>query len=375
MRVGQFIDTDSAGGAETIALDLCRQLQVRALEPVLLHFGSSYLEERARHYGIEQRIVPGWRQYKSFTTLPQFALQFRRFLQQQHIDVLHSHLYGPITAAAPACLLAGIPHIGTLHDVYVVAERPVRIRLLQVAALLGTRLVCVSKDMESFYRQHAYFGKQALRTIYNGIRSMSTPSTTGLREALGLSDSDVVITCIGRLVDLKNHHLLLRAFSRLDPGLSARLLIVGEGPLREQLEQRATELGVAARVRFLGQRNDIPELLAASDLFALASDTEGLSCSVLEAMSAGLPAVVTAVGGNPELVVDGLTGLLVEPGDEEGLRERLQTLALDTTLRQQLGRTARQRAAALFSLDVMLEGYRRLYPALPRTTVEATRGD
>jgi glycosyltransferase involved in cell wall biosynthesis len=375
MRVGQFIDTESAGGAETIALDLCRQLQARALEPVLLHFGSSYLEERARHYGIEQQIVPGWRQYKSFTTLPQFALQFRRFLQQQNIDVLHSHLYGPITAAAPACLLAGIPHVGTLHDVYVVAERPARIRLLQVAALLGTRLVCVSRDMENFYRQRAYFGKQALRTIYNGIRSMSAPNTTGLREALGLSDSDVVITCVGRLVDLKNHRLLLRAFSRLDPGLSARLLIVGEGPLREQLEQQATELGVAAQARFLGQRNDIPELLAVSDLFALASDTEGLSCSVLEAMSAGLPAVVTAVGGNPELVIDGLTGVLVEPGDDQGLREHLQTLALDTALRQQLGRAARQRAAALFSLDLMLEGYLRLYPILSQAATEATRGD
>ncbi|HEX5514511.1 MAG TPA: glycosyltransferase [Gammaproteobacteria bacterium] len=375
MRVGQFIDTESAGGAETIALDLCRQLQARALEPVLLHFGSSYLEERARHYGIEQQIVPSWRQYKSFTTLPQFALQFRRFLQQQNIDVLHSHLYGPITAAAPACLLAGIPHVGTLHDVYVVAERPARIRLLQVAALLGTRLVCVSRDMENFYRQRAYFGKQALRTIYNGIRSMSAPNTTGLREALGLSDSDVVITCVGRLAGLKNHHLLLRAFSRLDPGLSARLLIVGDGPLREQLELLATELGVAAQVRFLGQRNDIPELLAVSDLFALASDTEGLSCSVLEAMSAGLPAVVTAVGGNPELVIDGLTGFLVEPGDDQGLREHLQTLALDTALRQQLGRAARQRAAALFSLDLMLEGYLRLYPILSQAATEATRGD
>src|SRR5690554_5689406 len=103
MRVAQFIDTNSAGGAETMALDLCRQLAGRSLEPVLLHFGSEYLEERACQYGFEQRVVPGWQHYKSFKTLPRFALQFRRFLQEQNIDVLHSHLYGPITAAAPAC--------------------------------------------------------------------------------------------------------------------------------------------------------------------------------------------------------------------------------------------------------------------------------
>lgn len=375
MRVAQFIDTESAGGAETVVLDLCRQLQGQGLEPVLLHFGSDYLAARADQEGLEQLVVPGWRQYKSFKTLPSFILQLRRFLRQQHIDVLHSHLYGPITAAAPACLLGGIPHIGTLHDVYVVAERPARIHLLQAAALSGTRLVCVSKDMERFYRQRAYFGKHALQTIYNGTRQQPAAETTGLRAALGLKAEDLVIACVGRLVSLKNHRLLLQAFSRLEPALSARLLLIGDGPMEEQLLLWAQELGVQDRVQLLGRRSDVPELLAVSDMFALTSETEGLSCSILEAMSAGLPAVVTAVGGNPELVVDGETGFLIPPGDAQQLHARLHALALDPGLRQRLGQAAQARAAALFSLDAMLESYLRLYPLSPPAASAAVQRD
>jgi glycosyltransferase involved in cell wall biosynthesis len=361
VRVAQFIDTHTGGGAETIVLELCRELRDRGIEPVLLHFDSDFLKKCARRDGIEHHVVPGWHEYKSFKTLPRFALLFRRFLRQQNIDTLHSHLFGPITAAAPACLMAGIPHIGTLHDVYVVAERPARIRLLQMAALTGTQLASVSRDMELFYRDGAFFSHRALQTIHNGTRAHAQPENSGLRAALGFADTDVIISCVSRLVALKNHRLLLRAFSQLDPGLSARLLIIGDGPMREDLEQLAQTLGAADRIRFLGRRDDIPALLAISDLFALASNTEGLSCSILEAMSAGLPTVATRVGGNPELIVDGSTGFLVEPGDDTALHRHLRMLVLHPALRLQLGHAARPRAATQFSFDLMIDAYLRLY--------------
>lgn len=375
MRVAQFIDTASEGGAETIVLDLCRQLRERGIEPVLLHFGSEYLQGHAKQLGIEQHVAPGWTQYKSFKTLPLFALQFRRFLRQLNIDALHSHLFGPITAAAPACALAGVRHVGTLHDVYVVAERPIRIRLLQMAALMGTRLVSVSADMERFYRQRAYFGRQALRTIYNGTRHAAAAPREDLREALGLSADDTVIICVGRLVELKNHRLLIRAFAALDAAQPTKLLLVGDGPLRNHLEQAARECGVAARVQFLGRRDDVADLLAISDIFALASNTEGLSCSVLEAMAGGLPAAVTRVGGNPELVEDGISGYLIEPGDTDQMRDRLRTLVLDAALRRRLGQAARQRAMTLFSFDRMIDGYIHLYSVAPGATAEAAGHD
>lgn len=375
MRVAQFIDTEAEGGAETVVLELCRQLQAQAIEPVLLHFGSPYLSGQAAKSGIEQHVVPGHRWYKSTRTLPLFALQFCRLLRIQGIDVLHSHLYGPITAAAPACLLAGIPHVGTLHDVYVVHERPARIHLLQMAALLGTRLVCVSRDMEAFYRRRGLFWQQALRTIYNGTSTMPIPQVPDLRQTLGLAASELIITCVGRLVRLKNHQLLLRAFAGLELPQPPHLLLAGDGPLRDELHRMATELGIAERVHFLGRRDDVPALLAISDIFALTSDTEGLSCSVLEAMAAGLPVVATQAGGNTELVTDGTTGYLVEPGDVAAVQARLLALALDPARRQRFGRAAQQRIASHFSIDVMLDAYLRLYTAPLNATAAAARRD
>lgn len=375
MRVAQFIDTAAEGGAETVVLELCRQLRMRSVDPVLLHFGSPYLSRQARQLGVEQHVLPGHRYYKSTRTLPLFALQLSRLLRAREIDVLHSHLFGPITAAAPACLLAGVPHVGTLHDVYVVDERPARIHLLQLAALLGTRLVCVSEDMEAFYRRRGLFWRQALRTVYNGTSSMPAPQVPDLRQALGLSDADLLVICVGRLVRLKNHQLLLRAFAGLDTPQPAHLLLVGDGPLRDQLHCLATELDIAERVHFLGRRDDVPALLAASDIFALCSDTEGLSCSILEAMAAGLPVVATRVGGNSELVTDGSTGYLVEPDDVAAVQARLLALALDPARRQRFGRAAQQRIATQFSLDVMLEAYLRQYAAPCNTAAAAVRRD
>lgn len=372
MRIAQFIDTDGQGGAETMVLDLCRSLRDRGADVVLLHFESDFLRDRCRRFGLDEVSVPHRQLYKSLRRLPLFWARFARFLRAEGVELLHSHLYGPVTGAAPAALLAGVPHVGTLHDVYVVAERPARIRLLQLAALCGTRLVAVSQDMERFYRQRARFSPNALRTIYNGIAAHAADRLPPTRGGLGIGSQDLIILCVGRLVPLKQHRDLLQAFSRLRASAPLRLVLAGDGPLRRELSEEAHRLGIADRVHLLGNREDVPALLAASDIFALASATEGLSCSVLEAMSAGLPIVVTRVGGNPELVVDGESGFLVEPGDADALGERLQRLVDSSELRQELGRRALQRARSAFSPETMIDNYLRLYAELaPGSAVAA----
>jgi len=379
VRIAQFIDTDTQGGAETIVVDLCRELSAHGHDSLLLHFGSPYLDEHCRRHGLEQRVVPGHALYKSIKTLPHFALVLRRFLREQGVELLHSHLFGPITGAALAARLAGIPHVGTLHDVYVVAERPARARLLQLAGLLGTRLVAVSDHMARFYRSQARFGTHTLRTIHNGARLTQPPRDPALRAALGLSEQDLAVICVGRLVPLKRHDQLLQAFAAVRTQRPVKLLLAGDGPLRAQLETLALTLGIADRVRFLGNRTDVPALLAASDVFALVSETEGLSCSLLEAMAAGLPALATRVGGNPELVADGTSGYLVEVGDVRAMRERLQALLDDDRARAAMGREARHRAEQRFSVDTMMRAYLQLYARLgPRPShaaveVEARR--
>lgn len=371
MRIGQFIDTYSLGGAEMVVAELSLALTAAGHEPVILHVGNEHLDRHCRRFGLQQRIIPALRAYKSTKTLPLFALQFARFLRREGIEALHAHLFGPVTAAAMAGRLAGIPTVGTLHDVYSVAEKPQRIRLLQLSALLGCRLVTVSENMRDFYRSGARFAPQQLDTVYNGVRLPETAPIT--RAELGLPADAFIVLCVGRLVELKRHELLIQAVAEVSRTRPTYLLCAGDGPRREALQQRAAELGMNEQVRFLGNRDDIPNLLRGADVFALASDTEGLSCSILESMAAGIPAVVTDVGGNRELIRDGETGCLVPRGDADALRKALLLLLDKPEQRRQMGRAAKQRARALFSLDAMTAAYSRLYGLPPSTSRGAVR--
>lgn len=361
MRIAQFIDTFSRGGAETVAVELCRTLAAAGHEPVLLHFGSAHLDACCRRHGIAQRVVPAHSLYKSTRTLPGFAREFSRLLRAEGIAVLHSHLFGPVTAGALAARLAGIRNVGTLHDVYSITDKPRRIRLLQLAALLGSQLVTVSRDMERIYRATGYFPRRRLTTVYNGVADAAPDSATvaALRAELGLPQEARVILCVGRLVSLKRHEILIRALGEL-PELPLYLLCAGEGPRLNALRQLAADQGIADRVRFLGDRDDVPALLRLADVFALASATEGLSCSILEAMAAGVPPLVTDVGGNRELVADGESGLLLA-AEPAAFAAQLARLGTEPEAFARMGLASAERARRLFSFETMSRTYLRHY--------------
>jgi 2-deoxystreptamine N-acetyl-D-glucosaminyltransferase/2-deoxystreptamine glucosyltransferase len=166
---------------------------------------------------------------------------------------------------------------------------------------------------------------------------------------------------VARLEPQKNPLGLVEAFSRV-PG-SPQLILAGEGSLRETVLERAGRCGVAARVHIAGAVADIPALMAAADVFALASDWEGSPLAVMEAMAAGLPVAATAVGGVPELVEHGVTGLLVPPGDAAKLAGALGALTRDAALRSRLAGAARARAAR-FGVDAMADAYGALFERL-----------
>ncbi len=343
-RIAQFIDTFNIGGAEVLVLELSEALKSANYQPVICHFGSRELENRAAELGIDTLVVPNHKSYKSTLTLPFFGISFSKFLKDNNLSILHSHLFGPITGSALGAKLAGIKHIGTLHDIYTIEEKPVRIHLLKLARCFGTKLVTVSKDMQSFYQ------KLDTSLIYNGtIESTSTAK----------QDNEIVkIIYVGRLVELKQVDILIKAFSTLPQTLLAELVIVGTGPEEENLKQIAQGSARSNDISFLGLCNNVTELLADANIFSLSSRTEGLSRSIIEAMSAGLPCVVTNVGGNSELVIDGKTGFLVFP-DELG--EKLEILVRDKEKRVAFGKRAQEQARNLFSLSSMTEEYIKLY--------------
>jgi len=205
--------------------------------------------------------------------------------------------------------------------------------------------------------------------IMNGINVARYAAATIGREPWrrreGFYADDLLFVCVARFYPQKNHRDLLQAFaagSALRP--NCRLLLAGDGYLREELEQLARDLGISARVHFLGRRKDVPELLGACDVFVLASLWEGNPLSVMEAMAAGLPVVVTAAGGVPELASSGTHGFVVPPGDVPALSEAMMRMANHPAARQEMGAAAAARARTKFDDRRMVEAYESLYDRL-----------
>jgi glycosyltransferase involved in cell wall biosynthesis len=185
------------------------------------------------------------------------------------------------------------------------------------------------------------------------------------RAGLGLGDGDVAIGCVASFTPVKRHVDLVAAFARVVTSQpTARLLLIGDGPLRADITAQIAALGLDDSVRLLGNRPDIENVLPLLDGFVLASSTEGMSNALLEAMSCGLPLVATAVGGNLQLVEDGVNGLLVPANTPQALAVALERIALSAALRADLGAAGRARIEREFSLDGMVRSYDRLYHRL-----------
>jgi glycosyltransferase involved in cell wall biosynthesis len=178
---------------------------------------------------------------------------------------------------------------------------------------------------------------------------------------------------VGRLVPVKNQAMLLDAAAALQRrNLRVTTVIVGDGPLKQELQSRADALGIAASVRLLGERPDVERVLAAFDVFALTSVSEGLSNTIQEAMASGLPVVATRVGGADELVDHDRTGVLVPSNDPIALANTLESLLVAPERRLRMARAARTRAQSEFSLDKMVGAYEELYYGLMERRAVAT---
>lgn len=233
----------------------------------------------------------------------------------------------------------------------------------RTVAPLTAAIVCVSNWDLKLAIERGIATSSRLQVIHNGIAAPELPPARDPWPA------EPVVVCVARLAPPKDVGLLLNALA--DRRLSAwRLKVVGDGPERAALKARAAALGMAERVQMLGDRSDVPDLLARADAFVLPTKWEGLPYSVLEAMAAGLPVVASRVGGVPELVIDGETGLLVERDSVSELAIALHRLGADGTWARELGRAGHARARHHFSLDAMIAGYDGLFQSLiaPRAT-------
>jgi glycosyltransferase involved in cell wall biosynthesis len=378
MRVVHLIGSVDPGGAETLAVEIAARERAAGHDHEIGHLGNAWLAEAARRRGVPEWLAPRRALYRSNATLPLFALGLARRLRRAAPDVVHAHLFGMAIAGAWAARLAGISCIATIHDRYYLLEKSHRGRLLARSGLRG-RVVAVSDDVA---RTIAETSGLAARVIRNGVDTRAirpdAQARRDVRRELGAGDDDIVLVTVGRLEPVKRHDLLLDAFARLCAERRAQrvhLWIAGDGSTRAATAARIAALAPDGAARLLGQRADVARLLAAADLFVLSSDSEGMPVALLEAMAAGLPCVARAVGGIPEVVVDGETGRLVAPdagadpaspaagaasAAAAGLAAAIAD-ALAPARRRDWGAAARRRAEALFSVERMIDAYRALY--------------
>jgi glycosyltransferase involved in cell wall biosynthesis len=226
------------------------------------------------------------------------------------------------------------------------------------------RVLSVSERLADRMARDVGFPRERIHTIRNGLdlAQWGAGDRARTRAALGATADDVLVLAVGRLVPVKNHALLLSAFAQARKNVTrGRLLIAGDGSLKTELEARIRSLGMEGDVTMLGERRDIPDLLAACDVFVLSSDSEGMSNTIIEAMAAGRPVIATDVGGNPELVADGDTGLLVDRGNADAMASAMVALASDAALRERMGTAGRERACRDFGVTRMLQDYERMY--------------
>jgi glycosyltransferase involved in cell wall biosynthesis len=356
-------------GAEMLVAATIRRLAGQITPLVLCLDSVGPLGEQLQGEGIEvvslkRRPGRDWR----------VAWRMAKELRKRRIEVVHAHQYTPFFYAALGCLLAGrrprlilTEHGRHYPDVVSPLRRAVNRFFLDHIADAVNAVCAFSAD--SLHRLDG-FAARRIEVIQNGIdldRYRTAPNRTALRQRLGLDPYCHYIVTVARFHPVKDHAMLLRAFATVAQArCDVDLLLAGDGPLRGDLEQLTRSLGIVERVRFLGVRSDVPELLQAADVFALTSVSEAASLTLLEAMAAGLPVVVTAVGGNPEIVRHAKEGLLVGRGDSAAAAAALLQLLNDPMQAVALGAAGRDRVAAHYQLDQTIEAYRRLYQRLCR---------
>jgi glycosyltransferase involved in cell wall biosynthesis len=292
--------------------------------------------------------------------------RIRRMLRESSPDLLRCYNHETLFHAVPASLGLGVPIV--YYNGGRLGETPRRLRIERALSTRVSRVVVPSGELRDYMVRTVGIAARKVRVIENGVdtaRFRAPLDVVEVRRELGLAPSARVLGTVGRLSAEKDHRTLLRAFDRVrreEP--DARLLVVGDGPLRGELSDFARELGLGDAALFLGPRNDAPRLYRVMDVFLLTSRTEGFSNVLLEAAAAGVPLVSTRVQGASRLVEDGVTGFLAAPEDDAALAERALAVLRDASLARRLREAASKRVDETFSLARMAREYEELYREL-----------
>ena len=334
-----LVDTVAAADPQDLDYEVAYVLREQdALVPAIVSCGT-----QVHSLGAANNADLGW------------LLAFRRLLVSRHYDVVHFHL--PYAAALGQLVVSSLPRssrpavVYTEHSLWDRAKLVNRV-LLRASMSSDERLIAVS---QASYDALPLSLRRRTTTVLHGVDLSRSDNLVARREEmrararseLGVADGELLFLTVANLRPEKGYDVLLDATRSIsDCGLPIRVAAVGRGPLSSVLHSRHGELGLGDCFRFLGQRDDVLELLAGADVFVLASRQEGLPVALMEATSVGLPIIASSIGGVPQVLDDEVDALLVPPGDARLLAEAMKRMASDPQLRERLGHRARLKSSS-----------------------------
>jgi L-malate glycosyltransferase len=351
--VALFLSSFDPGGTERQMIELLRRLDRHRWQVHLACFRTSGAWfDRAAEAAVSIGVFPAPR-VSAPQTLRFFPL-FARWCRERRIALVHTTQLDPNIFGLPAAALAGVPaRVSNRRSLD--HGKPARRLIAQRLAQRCSHVIVANSAVVAARVRAEGVRARRIAIVPNGLDvSMFAPAASGSRPRR--------VVCVGNLRPVKGHDVLIRAAPEiLRQFPDASFHIVGGGPCASALEDLAASCGVARAFTFHGHREDIARHLAANDLFVLPSHSESVPNALLEAMAAALPVVASNVGGIPEAVHDGSTGLLFDAGDDRALAGRVCELMAAPDLARRLGRAARADVASRFSFEVMVSGFERIY--------------
>ena len=305
-------------------------------------------------------------------------LHYRRMLKRERPHLLHTRNWGTMEAI-PGARLANVPgivHVEHGREFGELNSDPWRRRMFRKFCYArADKVLAVSSNLRDFYLRQLGLSADRMGVLGDAVDTeLFAPDAQArarMRAMLNARAETLLVACVARLDKVKDHPTLFRAAElAAGTGLDIRVLLIGDGPERQALEALCqTDTLLKSRVIFVGQSDAVRDWLNAADVFAMSSVSEGTSVALLEAMAMRLPPLVTSVGGNPEIVVDGESGVLFGVGKSEALAASFMRAAREPAWRERLGEGARRRVMERFSFPTMLNAYRDLYLGILRSKV------
>lgn len=361
-RVLFLIDELDVGGTEQQILELVKRLDRRRYLPLVCCFRPGKVSREIESAGV--RVVVLRKRAKADLRL---VLALVRLMRRERIDLLQTYLFTANTWGRLAGILARVPVIVSSERNVDIWEEPYK-RLIGKLLDRWTRATIGNSEAVKTYLTRKGLPRDKVRVIYNGVdpsRFEGPDTSYATKTELGIPLHHPTVLLLARLEPQKDPRTFLQAAAMVSEKLPAvSFLVVGGGTLQPELELEARALGLGDRVIFTGPRRDVARLLAACDVSVISSVKEGMSNTIMESMAAGKPMAATNVGGNPELIEEGKTGLLVRPRDAAGLAAAIGRILEEPALAKAMGLRAKTRIAQLFSVDAMVEATQRLYDEL-----------